>query len=350
MNTHELALLRVANHRLADRSFASALDIVSWMGALQGQDYAASLAAVCARSFHLLKADVEDSLRNGEVVRTWTMRGTLHLVPARDVAWMTRLLARRSVNAALARYRQLGLDYKDLERGRRLFEEALMGGRQLTRPELYAAMVEAGLRPGGQRGIHLIGYAAQTGLICGTGTIGKQPAFALIDHWVPDAVHLSDEEGLGEIAWRYIRSHGPVTVHDFAWWIGGTVAQAKLGFAMNESKIGTINVDSIAYVRPRSENVADAAVDGTYLLPPFDEILLGYRDRTAILGGVELERVVPGRNGIFRPIILHNGRICGTWRRPAKPADGPEFTFFGNESEPSRSALERAWDVVRQRG
>jgi len=200
MNTHELALLRVANHRLADRSFASALDIVSWMGALQGQDYAASLAAVCARSFHLLKADVEDSLRNGEVVRTWTMRGTLHLVPARDVAWMTRLLARRSVNAALARYRQLGLDYKDLERGRRLFEEALMGGRQLTRPELYAAMVEAGLRPGGQRGIHLIGYAAQTGLICGTGTIGKQPAFALIDHWVPDAVHLSDEEGLGEIA------------------------------------------------------------------------------------------------------------------------------------------------------
>jgi hypothetical protein len=119
---------------------------------------------------------------------------------------------------------------------------------------------------------------------------------------------------------------------------------------MNESKIENINVDSIAYVRPRSENVADAAVDGTYLLPPFDEILLGYRDRTAILGGVQLERVVPGRNGIFRPIILHNGRICGTWRRPPKPGDDPEYTFFGNESEPSRSALERAWDVVRQRG
>ena len=86
-------------------------------------------------------------------------------------------------------------------------------------------MTEAGLRPEGQRGIQLIGHAAQSGLICGVGMTGRQPAFALVHDWAPDQIRLGDDEALTEIAWRYIRSHGPVSACDFAWWIGGTVVQ-----------------------------------------------------------------------------------------------------------------------------
>ncbi|WP_420898862.1 DNA glycosylase AlkZ-like family protein [Cryobacterium glaciale] len=50
-------------------------------------------------------------------------------------------------------------------------------------------------------------------------------------------------------------------------------------------------------------------------LPGFDEYLLGYRDRSHVISTADLVRVVPGRNGIFLPLVVTNGRIVGTWRK-----------------------------------
>ena len=56
-----------------------------------------------------------------------------------------------------------------------------------------------------------------------------------------------------------------------------------------------------------------AAASGTFLLPGFDEFVLGYGDRSAVLEPEHFQQIVPGNNGMFRPTVVHQGRIVGTW-------------------------------------
>src|SRR4051794_41881835 len=79
------------------------------MTALQAQDYGGALTSVALRTDGGARADVEAALSSGEVVRSWPMRGTLHLVAAHDLAWLLELTAARQAAAAARRRRPLGL-------------------------------------------------------------------------------------------------------------------------------------------------------------------------------------------------------------------------------------------------
>ena len=62
-----------------------------------------------------------------------------------------------------------------------------------------------------------------------------------------------------------------------------------------------------------------------HLLPGFDEYLLGYQDRQAVLAAEHADLVVPGRNGIFQPMVVIDGRIVGTWKRTFRKNDVEVF-------------------------
>ena len=319
MTEVDIARQRLVNQRIDGERFEKPEEVVRWLGAIQAQDYAQALWAIGLRLRSATVADVERAISEGKIVRTWPMRGTLHFVPPEDARWMLELSASRVLARDGRRLGQLGLDKEIMERCKELFYEALRGNRCLSRPEMMRLLEEAGIDTQGQRGYHILWYLSQAGLICPGPMQGKQQTFVLLDEWVPRSRRLSREDSLAELAGRYFASHGPATVHDFAWWSGLTVTEARSGLEAAMPELIPEKVDGKEYWMT-SDAPGTTAHDesGVHLLPAFDEYLLGYRDRTAVLAQEDASKVVPGGNGVFRPTVVVGGRVVGTWKRKLK--------------------------------
>src|SRR4051812_31069758 len=160
MTTPEIARLRLRNQCLGASCFKNPADAVRWFGAVQAQDYLGSLWALGLRLPGQQEVEIERSVADRSIIRTWPLRGTLHFVAAEDVRWMLGLLGARTIARAAGRYRQLGLDEATFAKSRRVIARALEGGRALTRPELAAALERRGITTGGQRLIHILNRSA----------------------------------------------------------------------------------------------------------------------------------------------------------------------------------------------
>jgi hypothetical protein len=312
MQQMQIGVRRLSSQRVT-RPLGDPAAVVRWMGAIQAQDYLGALWAVGARTTDGHERGVAQALAAGRIVRTWPMRGTIHLVAPEDVRWMLGLLTPRVVQRTQGRLRQLGLDGPTLAASERVLTSALEGGKQLTRQALFTLLESAGIATTGQRGIHILGQLAMAGLLCFGAHAGKQPTFTLLDEWVAPAPALARDEALAALALRYFTSHGPATLDDFCWWSGLTVADAKAGIGLVAGALATVELDGRRYYY--DEAVAADTNRKLFLLPPFDEFLIAYRERGASLDPAHSGRVVPGANGIFHPIVVVDGRVVGTWRR-----------------------------------
>jgi Winged helix DNA-binding domain len=310
-----LSLHRLQNQHIASSTFDTPGEVVSWLGAVQAQDYLGALWAVGLRMRNATEGDVERALAERTIVRTWPMRGTLHFVAAADVRWMLELMTPRVVAASAARLqRDYELDDAVFARSRDVLTRALQGGGQLTRNAMYETLEAAHISAAGQRGLHILWRLAQEGLLCFGAREGKQPTFVLLDEWVPDARCLERDEALMELARRYFTGHGPATVQDFAWWSGLAVADAKAGLEMAKADLVTEVVDGKTYWFSSSTSpVRDASPDA-YLLPSYDEYTVAYKDRGAVLDPVHAKRPDSG-SGIFHPTMILDGQVVGTWKR-----------------------------------
>lgn len=293
---------------------ATALEVTRTLGALQAQDYVSGAWSLGVRS-GLTLAQIEAAVRGREIVRTWPMRGTIHWVPAADARWMCRLLAGRVIDSLEGRYRRLGLAGCDFARAGALFQEHL--SEPMSRPDAVALLAEHGIDPSGQRLPHLIGHHCMTGLLCQGPLIGKQPSFVLIDAWVPHSSEPTREEAMAIVAERYVRSHGPVTEKDVAGWIAGTLGFVREALALIGDRLVREQVDGRTWLTHVEARPAPgrARREGVHLLPQWDEILLGYRSRDIVLPPEHVARVVPGRNMVFKPTLVINGEVAGTWKR-----------------------------------
>ena len=135
---------------------------------------------------------------------------------------------------------------------------------------------------------------------------------------MPEPRRLDRDEALGELALRYFRSHGPATVKDLVRWAGSTVRDVRAGLAVAGPHLACIEVEGVEhYLAPETPDRLAACrpeARGVFLLPGFDEFVLGYGDRAAVLDPRFADRIVPGGNGMFRPTVVSDGRIVGTWR------------------------------------
>lgn len=330
----DIALLRLVAQRVAGPRCATPGDAVRWLTAVQAQDLRAALAAVALRTAAGAREAVEAALAAGEVVRSWPMRGTLHLVPAEDLPWLLELTAVRAVARAARRRAQLELDDATIERARKVAVAALAGGGRLRRADLLAAWQEAGVVTAGQRGYHLLAHLSQTGTLCLGPMDGREQLFVLVDEWIPKPRRLAREEALGELALRYFRSRGPATRADFARWTGLSAADVRTAVETARPGLDRLELDGVEYLLdPATPTRLDACRDEAadlFLLPAFDEMVIGYADRTATLPARYADRVVPGGNGVFQPTIVYGGQIVGTWRRTGQQVTAAPFTTLSD--------------------
>lgn len=320
MNPTDIATLRLYSQHIAQADFLTPEAVVSWMGAMQAQDYSGVLWAIGLRSPHLTAIDIEKAITNHTIVRTWPMRGTLHFVAAKDAKWMLRLLAPRIITRSATRRRQLGIDDGVITKSRQVLEKALTGSAILTRTELCRILEEVGIPTGDQRGIWILHLLAEMGVLCFGPHEGKQPTFVLLEEWIPQVAELSKEESLATLASRYFISHGPATLKDFAGWSQLPITEARLAINLADTALAKSTVGNAEYWH--APNLPEVTSESTaFLLPGFDELMLGYKDRSPALALEHSQKIVPGNNGMFMPTIVINGQVAGTWKRTIRKND-----------------------------
>jgi hypothetical protein len=285
---------------------------VAWFGAMQAQDYLAARWALGLRTPGATEATIEAAIAEGRVIRTHVFRGTWQYVAREDVRWMLDLVGARLIASWAPGFRRHGLDARMLGRCAERWAKALAGGRQLTRPEM-AAVLTRGRIAAASRLSYILGYAELAGVIASGGRRGNQPTWALLDERVPPSRPPSRDEALAEVARRYFQSRGPATVYDFAWWTGLGLGQAREALALAQGSLISERVDGEAYWLVDGK-AASRRSPSVHLLPAFDEYLVGYRDRSAVLDLAHVRKVNAG-GGMLSPAVVVDGRIVGTWRR-----------------------------------
>ncbi len=310
---------RMTSLLLADHHERTPLSVAEWFGAMQAQDMASGLWSLGVRVPHSTITDVEGAFERGELIRTWPMRQTVHIVPAVDARWMLELTGTRGLDRTRTRRQQLGLLPADLDRLLTTLEEFLESGQPRTRRDVLDALTAHGIPTDGQRGYHLLLYASLSGLTCIGPHRDGQQTIALLSKWAPQQVELTRDEALVELAQRYFRSHGPTTVRDFAGWSGLTLTDARRGVEGNAGRLARVGdgADAAWLTIELAEAIADGRLEsqGTLALPGYDEYVLGYKDRSLHGDEALLDRVVPGGNGVFRATIVQRGSVIATWTR-----------------------------------
>jgi hypothetical protein len=288
---------------------ASVADVVRLVGGLQAQDAPAAALGVRARLAGATAAAVAHArFEERSVARVWCMRGTLHLVPAEDARWLVALLGPVGLARGRRRREQMGV----LPAATAAVAAAVADGPR-TRHQIAAHVRAAGhrLADDPQAPIHLVMSAAAEGQVIEATPRGREPSYALTDDWLGRAGPLPDREAaLAELARRHARAHPPAGPEDLAAWSGLPMRDARRAFAAIASELEEVEVlGRRAWVAPGLE----PAPPPVRLLPAFDGILLGHRDRALTVRPEHARAVLPG-GGILRPTVLVDGRVEGTWR------------------------------------
>jgi hypothetical protein len=306
----EVALQRLAQQRLTQSPLATPAEVVSWLGAVQAQDYQGAKWALYLRMRDATGPAIERAVADGTILRTHVMRPTWHFVTPADIRWMQALTAPR-VNAWGARmYRQYELDDALFARSNAAIAAALQGGQHLTRAELGSKLAEAGVAATGLRLGFIVMRAELDAVVCSGPRRGKQFTYALVDERAPNARRLDRDEALAELTRRYFMGHGPATVHDFAWWSGLTVADARAGIDRAGAELAHEVIDGRSYWFAASLPSAAEPSERAFLLPTYDELLVGYAGFDVTRRGAR----PPGEVGAYDGTLVLGGRVVGSWQ------------------------------------
>ena len=317
MTSSEIIKLRLSNQQLTETKFTKPQELVSWMGAIQSQDYAMAKWAIGLRLPGSDDTIIENAFNEGKILRTHVLRPTWHFVTPHDIRWMLDLTAPRILSSLAHNDRHLSLDKKLLKKSNDVLGKALEGGIQLTRDEVRALLQKAKVDTSGLRFIHLLEHAELDRVICSGAKVGKQFTYALFDK-MASAKTMEREEALTELTKRFFTSRGPATVHDFAWWSGLSVSDGRKGIEMVKKKFKKAIVDGKEYFFRVPSSFKNEIDQTALLLPNYDEYVVSYKDRTEAIDKKHLAIISKERNAVFTNSILINGKIEGIWQRSIK--------------------------------
>ena len=316
MNLSDIAALRLANQQLLNTRFTDPAELVAWMGAVQAQDFAMAKWALGMRLKKATDASVEQAIDAGGIIRTHIMRPTWHFVAKEDARWIMDLTAPHVYKLAGTMYRQLKLDNSVFKITNDLIGKLLADGGELTREEVIAEVNKAGIETDNLRATHIMFKAELDTIICNGARRGKKFTYALFDKKIPSAAPMKREEALAALAKRYFMSHGPATVQDFVWWSGLSVTDSKLAFEAVRADFEMALVGGREYLFAAPAELPKVQAKAM-LIPAFDEITIGYADRSAAMDDAIAQNRESG-NGIFKPVVMVKGKIAAVWRRTEK--------------------------------
>ncbi|MFA1545823.1 winged helix DNA-binding domain-containing protein [Actinomadura chokoriensis] len=309
---------------------ASAVDITRRLAGLQAQVASAAELAVAVRQATPERGAVAKALLDERtLVKTWAMRGTLHLLPADEAAAYLALCSTVRNWEKPSWQKNFGATPADLEALADAATVALAGGEELTREELTEAVVE---ETGSRHLAEVLGSGWGTllkplawwGVLCHGPAQGTRVTFTAPERWLPGWTGLPPmDEAARTVLRAYLGAHGPATPDMFDNWLMRTTSRKKdvrSWFAAAEDGLSTVDVDGVqAYVldEHRDELLATAPSTSVRLLGAFDQYVLGAGTGSTYLVPAEHRAKVSRTAGWISPVVLHEGRVAGVWEAQA---------------------------------
>ncbi|HEX7494565.1 MAG TPA: winged helix DNA-binding domain-containing protein [Bacteroidales bacterium] len=314
---NQISKIRLISQKITASEFKTAPEIVSWMGAMQAQDYVMAKWAIGVRLAGTTDKQVESAINNGEILRIHVLRPTWHFVAADDIYWMLQLSAPKIKSSLTTRHKQLELTESVISKTNFIIEKALLKELYLTRDELAEEFHKAGIRTDDNRLSHILFRSELDGITCSGPVKENKLTYALLHVRVPHKKEYSRDESLAELAKRYFSSRCPATLEDFLWWSNLTVKDARKAVDLIKSDFFSETMGSIKYLVPNSFPETSLEKISVHFLPAYDEFLISYRNRSNSLSEVNNKRTVSD-NGIFYPTVIINGQVTGLWKRVFK--------------------------------
>ena len=327
---------RLLSQQLISPQFKDPVEVVSWFGAMQAQDYKSMRWAVSMRTRKPSAKAFEKAYNDGRIIRTHLQRTTWQLLAGEDLGWMLKLCRRKALAGLRGWMHSNSVDIP-LEEEKRIsaiFGEALAGRGSVQKEFLAEALRERDIQMTEQRFSYHLRLAELSGLLCSGDLHPTKRTLALVSEKVRNPLVLNHEEALALLARKYFRSHSPATLEDFVWWSGLNVNDCRRGI----DALG----DELRAERWRGRDFyvhADTRTRGfrrgtVLLLPAFDEYLIGYKSRDIVLHPDHTHHA-HNNSGIFYPIVALDGYIVGNWSPTAR--DGSLTLFDDTTSLPSDS-------------
>jgi hypothetical protein len=314
------------------------------------QSQVASYAELCVRvrRTNSNAGEVARALSEGRLIKTWAMRGTLHLLTPEDAGTFLSLIAAGRSWERPSWQSYFGVTPRQLDDLRAVVRDTL-GGRALTRGELIEAVIaRRGYRHLGDAlrsgwGTLLKPYAWQ-GDLCFGPSQGNRVTFTTPEsassRWA--GVPEPDEAAPRAIA-SYLRAYGPADANAFSFWIGsGRIGKRRvrtwfeaLGSHLAEVEVG----GERAYVLPEDldELRSTKPTRAVRLLPGFDQFVLGPGTGDGHVVPVHRRRAVSKQSGWIAPVVLAGGVVRGTW---GLAGDRVVVDWFKEAGAIPRSALQ----------
>ncbi|HET9439474.1 MAG TPA: winged helix DNA-binding domain-containing protein [Longimicrobiales bacterium] len=338
----DIARQRLISQRLIGEAFQAPADAVRWLGAVQSQDYPGAKWGVALRTQDATDAKLDNAFNAGEIIRTHALRPTWHFIARDDLRWILALTSARVHMMNGGQYRRMELDDVVLKRTRTVITTALSGGRYLTRAELGAELQKKRIVTDGQRLAYIAMHAELEGLICSGPVRGKQHTYALVDERVQPTPALARDEALAKLARRYFTSHGPATAHDFAWWSGLTVTDARRAAQMLDDELACASFEGKTYWF--APELPDLKVKRPiiHMLPNYDEHVVAYRDHGPSLDPRTPRALDGWGNALTAHLVVVNGLVVGGWRRSVERTQAViQLTVPLSLKATERSAIKR---------
>jgi hypothetical protein len=316
MNTNNISRIRLKSQQITSTKLKTVKELVGWMCAMQAQDFAMAKWAIGVRTRNLKEEAIEESFNNGEILRIHILRPTWHFIASENIYWMLNLTAPHIKASTQTRLKTLELDKNTLVKSFDTIIKTLSGGKHKTREEITKQFEQQGIKIDNHRSSHIMFQAELEGIVCSGKIKGKNQTYTLLEERIAKPAPLSKEEALARLARQYFTSHCPASISDFVWWSGLTMKEAKLAIELVKHEFIIETIEGSAYYI--SNNYTEEhPQDPVFLLPAFDEFLISYRNREASLDLIHNKKAVSD-NGIFRPIVVENGKVTGIWSKTQK--------------------------------
>lgn len=348
MNTTELLTIRLYNQLLISHQLKEPQDVVYHMGAMQSQALDMAKWAIGARLGNKTVQDIDEALNTGKIIRTHILRPTWHFVSADDIHWMYDLSNQRLKPIYRSYTKMTGTDEALIYQTIPTLEKVLLDERHMTKQEIGSALLKFNISLNNILLNHCISYAEMEGILVNGQLKDNKQTFTLLEEWVPRKERISKEESLERLARRYFTSHSPATLLDFVWWSGLTLTDCRQAIQLIKADFICETINGREFWMKNDIKTPPTDEISALLLPPFDEFVVSYKDRSELIADTHYGKVMT-KNGLFSPTIMFNGEIIGSWKKlNQKSTPHVELSFFDKTPKNKQNLFKTAIKQVER--
>ena len=343
-NKQEAIQIRLLNQQLLSPLYEKPEEIVAWQGAMQAQDYNYFRWAIGVRQRTPQLVGIQEAFAKAELLRLHLLRCTVQVVSQKDIGWLLPLCKERNLRTLQSWHKSINTLFSEnyFEELTQAMQELLAGGKSLPKKAIAEELASLGFLLDDRLLTSLLVRSEIEGILCSGVMQGREATWALLSERVPTICPLTPDKALKQLALKYFRSHSPASLEDFVWWSGLPKTQCKKALNLIANEIEETKVEEeTMYLYHNTLDCPDYA-KMVLLLPPYDEYLIGYKSRWVAL---EKKHTAKAHNnfGIFKPVILHEGRVVGNWKASIdKQAANLITELFAEKSKVKQQSLQEA--------